>query len=152
MVAMGMVSSIHLHVKSERIAPLIVCLVFYGWFAVNTYGLPGIPSIFRILMVGSVLSLCLAFLANVFTKVSIHGVGLGGLVGFILIFQQQTTATWLVVGQYGLNVRLIVMVAIVMAGLTATARLLLGAHTTQQVYLGLFLGLAGQVLALMVIS
>jgi len=120
----------------ERKLPFVVSLVFYmlTYYLMRELNLPGL---LYILILGSAISIILAFFISLWWKISIHMLGVGGLVGAIL----------------GLTLRLdadlinILSIAILGAGLIGYARLKLYAHTPAQVYAGFLLG-AGLMLGL----
>lgn len=68
-------------------------------------------------------------------KISIHMLGIGGLISFIGVVGYT----------YELNLILILAAAFVLAGLIANSRLQLRAHTEKEVYLGFALGFVTQI-------
>ena len=112
-----------------------------------------IPLVLSITFLGATIALWVAFIINLFTKVSVHTVGVGGLLGMIVLgmYHFEYTEFYLNLGSLGyfhIQMKILLMVIIVIAGLVGTARLLLKAHTTEQVYLGYFIGFACQFIAL----
>lgn len=144
---LGMVKSLQLPTKEERWGPLIVTLVFYFWFFINMKHNPNIPASFTAFTLGSCISLSLGFLFSVFDKISLHALGLGGIVGLILIAiwlgEEQTLLLW----GYRVNLLLVIVATLLFSGMVGSARLLLNAHQLSQLAVGFLVGLCGQFLA-----
>lgn len=134
----GLIQSFHMHTSAERTIPFLTVMIFQ----LSTYMLfirMPLPSIIPNLVLAGVISVGLALLINLRWKVSIHMLGMGGLVGtFIgLVVRYQVSALGLV------------MALVLLSGLVGYARLRLNAHTPAQVYTGFLLGaglLSGAVL------
>jgi len=127
----GIIQSLHMTTARERTIPFLTVIVFQ----LSTYflflKLP-LPSLLPHLVLAGVLSVVLALLINLLWKVSIHMLGMGGLVG---------TFIGLAV-RYQVDALHLVMALILLAGLVGFARLRLNAHTPAQVYVGFILGTA----------
>lgn len=134
-----LIQSFHMHTARERSLPFLATLVFH----LSTYYLftqAPMPGIFSNLVLGAALSVTAAFLINLKWKISIHMLGMGGIVGTIigLILRYQIDAVPLVIS------------LVIISGLVGYSRLRLNAHTPLQVYAGFVLGtliLTGAVLA-----
>ena len=100
MVALNMVSSIMMEEKSERIGPLLLVMVLYFWVYYNLSNSNDVPTIFSTFLLGVVIALALAFVINVLDKISLHTVGMGGLVGMLMITMGLFGANGIVVGGY----------------------------------------------------
>ncbi len=158
MKSLNMVKSMQLEDRYERIGPYILTGVFYMWMFINFYKgeTQTFPKPLVIMMLGSTIALFLAFFFNNFTKVSAHAAGMGGLVGMALVntlyFNFDTfTASLGWLGMYEISTNLVLMAVIILAGMVCTARLILGAHTEKQLYIGFALGFAAQFIALLFI-
>lgn len=152
MKAMGFVQSIHLKERTERIIPLIITGGFYLWLFINVYQNTTIPIAFSIFVLGTTIGLFLAFFFSLFTKVSLHTTGVGGLfVGILLIkyyFSYDTFSVYLgSMGTYLINTDLMVFIALFFAGIVGTARLVLRAHSLTEVSLGYIIGISSQLIA-----
>lgn len=123
------ISSLELHDRQERTVPFLFTFIF---FCTNYYLLRGIslPGPIHSIMLGSAISVGVAFVMNFFTKVSIHMIGIGGLFATFFGLSQ--------VMMIGL-VPLLLVLALV-GGVVGSARLLREAHTQRQVYVGWLLG------------
>lgn len=133
-----LIESLHMHTAKERSLPFLTVLVFH----MSTFYLftkAPMPSLFANLVLGAAFSVTAAFAINLKWKISIHMLGMGGIVGTIigLILRYQIDAIPLV------------MSLVLLSGLVGYSRLRLNAHTPLQVYAGFVLGtliLTGSVL------
>jgi hypothetical protein len=136
-----MISSLHLETASERIIPFVAVATFYLWTAwmfkpnVNMK-IPTNIFVFY-MMLGSCLAIFSSFFINIFSKISLHALGTGNLIGLMLI----------VIRQSPYDLRWAVPACILLAGLVGTARLFLKAHNTNQIFAGYFVGFTAQFLA-----
>lgn len=126
---MGVVKSLQMESKQERVAPLFMTAIFfYGTYYLLKQG-PQF-ALFNIFMLGATLLVVVSLLVNYLSKISIHMVALGGLLGaftgFAITFNQS-------------HILLICIIALI-AGLTGFARLKLKAHSEAQLYSGFGLG------------
>lgn len=151
MKGLGLISSLEMEDKKERIGPMIVTVIFYTWLYANFNKNSFIPDAFRFFVLGSTISLCLAFVLNTMTKISLHTVGMGGLLmGFILIRYNFTYELFVmnIFGQdYQIQTNVLLYLIILAAGAVGTARLYLKAHKPDQVYGGYFIGIVSMLIA-----
>lgn len=124
-----LIESFHMHTAKERSLPFLTTIVFH----MSTFYLftkAPMPSLFANLVLGAAFSVAIAFVINLKWKVSIHMLGMGGIVGTIigLILRYQVDAVPLV------------MALVTLSGIVGYARLKLNAHTPLQVYVGFVLG------------
>ena len=153
MKALGMVQSLELHERHERIGPYIITGVFYLWMFINFKNNTLIPQPFTIAVLGATIALFTSFFFNNFTKISAHATGMGGLAGMAaintILFNFDTFTLnlgWL--GVFVISTNFVLMATIILAGLVSTARLYLEAHTEKQLYYGLAIGFVSQFIAL----
>jgi len=149
---LGLVQTLELKDKKERIGPYIITAIFYLWLYINFRNDPGMPPVFTTLVLGSVIGLFLAFFINIFSKISAHAVGMGGLVGmlFILITLGRFDPVIIPLGPVGAirtTMSAILLASILIAGLVGSSRLLLQAHEPVDLYGGYMVGLAAQLFA-----
>ncbi len=139
--ALGFIESIYLHTQRDRIIPYIACSIFYFW-AYLVFKKQGIyPNVLPSFIFGVFLSCNAALMANIYQKISIHAMGVGGWLGFFLVvaFSQTMLMTWPV------------SMVILIAGLVCTSRLLISDHTNKELYTGFFLGVICQFIAAVII-
>lgn len=140
--ALGFISSIFLKNQKDRIIPYIACGIFYFWsytvFKEQTIYPPVVPSF----ILGIFLASSGALIANIYFKISMHTIGMGGWLGlFILIaFSGSMLMSWPLA------------LVILLTGLIGSARLGLQAHNNVEVYAGFFLGLLAQLAAYLVVG
>lgn len=131
------VKNFYMETQRERILPLTITLVFYFWAWYVSRNLEFAPTPLRTWLLGVFITASIANLLNAFTQISLHTLGWGGVVGFLVMQMKGDVdwpASWL-------------LPALLLAGLAGTARLLRNAHTQQQIYAGYILGILSQVIA-----
>lgn len=133
-----LIHSLHMHTAKERSLPFLTIVVFQ-MSTFYVFSQAPIPSLFPNLVLGAAISVATAFVINLKWKVSIHMLGMGGIVGTLigLMLRYQVDA---------LN---LVITLVLISGLVGYSRLKLIAHTPLQVYVGFLLGtiiLVGSVL------
>jgi hypothetical protein len=125
----GKVRSLEMETADERRLSFLTTAVFY-FIAYWLMKMLPIPKIFPVLFVGACLIILVAFAVNFRWKISIHMMGLGGLLGLV----------WSLPGILYVNILPYVAVLLVIAGLTGSARLFRNAHTPSQIYAGFLSG------------
>ena len=129
MVSRGMIQSVHLENREERIFPLILTGILYylTFFLMRRLQLD--PVYLRLFM-GSTVSIIIALLISLIWKISIHMIGVGGWLGAIIgigfILQ--------------IDLLIPILVICLISGLVGTARLQLKVHKPVQIYSGFLLG------------
>lgn len=141
MKALDFVKSIHLYDPKDRIMPLIGSMVFYFW-ANHVFKNIDAPFLLRVLTMGSFWAVIALFVINIFYKVSMHTAGAGGMLGMLVVL--------LIVSP--MNLALPLFLGLVVAGVIGTARMLLGAHRTSEIWLGYILGIVVQVAAYLYVA
>lgn len=138
MKGLGFIKTFEMQDKQERIIPFIATMTFYIWtFLVAKNQLQFMLPTFTIFILGTVVSLMFSFFINIFFKLSIHMVGMAGLLTGTLIMMINSEKSLLGV----------FLLVIVLTGLIASARLYLKAHTPKELYVGFLIGISGQMLA-----
>ena len=150
---LGMIDSLEMKDKSERIGPYIITGIFYLWMFRNFLSNPEIPPAYTSFVLGATIGLFIAFFINLFSKISAHAVGMGGLIAMVLITMLRYhhgpfTVDLAFLGVLQLNMSIVLMLVIILAGLVGTSRLLLKAHEPQDVYGGFLVGFFAQFVAL----
>ncbi|MDD2436774.1 MAG: hypothetical protein PHG27_07675 [Massilibacteroides sp.] len=125
----GSVSDLEVTDRSERVLPFLV-MIFSVLVFIFFIRRMQVPFWFVGILIGVVLSLLLSLVVNFYWKISIHGVGIGGLIGAVMGIARihMVNASWLF------------MLLILIAGSLATARIILNKHTPMQMYAGICLG------------
>lgn len=151
-----LITSLQMRDKQERIGPFIASGVFYLWTFRSVMADSNIPTAFLIAALGTTIGLFMAFLINLFFKISLHAMGVGGMVGMVAISMWyfsygNFTATLPFVGYSHISINLVLIFTILIAGIVGTARMILAAHTPKELYAGFLLGLASQYIALKIL-
>ena len=112
-----------------------------------------IPTAYTSFVLGATIALFFAFFINIFSKISAHAVGMGGMLGMVvitmLLFSYDTfTVTIFFTQTLQLNMMTVFMLMIILSGLVGTARLILRAHDPRDVYGGFLVGFTAQFIAL----
>jgi hypothetical protein len=132
----GFIKSIHMHDAKDRIIPLIATMIFYFWAYLVVKNVQA-PFVLRTLILGSYWGIIAMFLVSIFYKISMHTTAAGGMLGILIVLMMTGP----------INMQVPLFVAIVIAGLMGTARLVLRAHTQVQIWLGYVLGIAAMLAA-----
>lgn len=120
----------------ERTIPLMTSMIFYFWISHVFNSMPGVtvPLIFKVLFLGNLWGIVALFMVNIFTKISMHTAAAGGMIGIILVLMKLSPV----------NMTLPLFVAIAVAGVIGTARMILGAHQRGDIWLGYIIGILVQ--------
>jgi hypothetical protein len=126
----GMIRSFEMQTINERRIPFITTAVYYIMCFYLLQQLP-IPRMLSLMVLGATITIFIAWVLSFTWKVSIHMIGIGGLVGMLFAIGQILNT----------NLLIIILITIITSGLLGTARLELGAHTPKQIYTGFLIGL-----------
>ena len=131
---LGFIQSVFLHTQRDRIIPYIASMTFYFWAQYVLREQPAVPRILVAFMFGVFISSAMALLGNIYNKISMHAIGMGGFVGLFLVIMQQDTMlmTW--------PLSLVILIA----GIVCTSRMIVSDHRPKEIYSGLFVGLVCQ--------
>lgn len=131
------IDSIMLKTVKERIIPYMITMIFY-WWSWNVFKhLQDSPFMAVNFLLGAFLAICGGWFCNIYFKVSMHAIALGGALMFFFLFSFHDS--------YASGLYL--SVALLITGLVCTSRLILGSHTNFEVWSGLFVGLLAQYIA-----
>jgi len=131
-----LISNLSMDKKEERKIPVLITIVLfaYNYYILNRLPL---PDLYYSFLLASIFSVSICLIITMYWKISMHMAGLGGVVGAMII----TSVLW------QLDLRLLIAMLLLVAGITGSARLTLHAHTPEQVYTGFFVGLLPQIIA-----
>lgn len=134
----GLVSSLEMPRREERIAPFVMTLLYYGmtWYLLSRTPLHPMA---LALLGGAVIALLLTTLITLRWKVSAHMVGIGGLLGALTGLSMA----------HGLPMLHVIAAGIVLSGALGTARLLTSDHRPAQIYVGGAVGFASVLCAVL---
>lgn len=135
---LGFIQSIYLKTQKERIIPYIISNFFFFWIFYVSRNLPDSPPVFVTLLLGIFISSIAAIMANIYFKVSMHAIAMGGIITFFIMLAME--------GNFSMGVYL--SVAMLIAGIVCTSRLIVSDHYPFEIYAGLFLGIISQAIAI----
>ncbi|HYC39620.1 MAG TPA: hypothetical protein VEB63_03960 [Chitinophagaceae bacterium] len=139
--AVKFVDSIFLRTQKDRIIPLVATGIWYFWIWHVWRNLPDRPTEAVMLPLGVWIAASLAILANIYLKISLHTIAMGILLCYCGYLALRTP-----------DIGLYLCIAVFIAGLVTTARLLISDHTQKEIYLGLLLGFGSQCIAVVAMS
>jgi len=118
----------------ERKFPLLF-FILTSYILATLIKMNGITIDLSLFFYGTTVALLMAYLLLYFKfKVSLHLIGIGGLIGFFTVFSYE----------YRMNTLLVLSLFFVIAGFVASARISLKAHHVKEVFFGFLIGLASQ--------
>lgn len=151
----GLISSLHMEQRMERIGPYIAMLIFLLWYYLNISQY-GVAPIFRLYILGTLVSLSFLFMANLFLKVSAHATGIAGVWLNLVIawkkFDFSVLPFRLGSDFFQLGLDFIVIITFLILIIILLSRFYLRKHTIIELLGGLILGFFGQVLAIRLIE
>ena len=115
---LGLVSSLGMHDKQDRIGPYIASGIFYLWIFVNVKDNGEIPLAYRAFVLAATIALFLSFLINLARKINIHSVAAGVFLSAVIVMLATFNYTLI-------NMTAVLMLAILVTGLIGTAQLIL---------------------------
>ena len=135
--AVGFIDSVYLRSQKDRIIPYITSGIFYFWTYTVFRQQPQYPLLLTSFVLGIFLASSAALIVNIYLKISMHTIAMGGWLGFFLIISNTQTMlmTWPIA------------VVLLLTGLVSSARLLTGSHKPNEVYAGILVGIVTQVVA-----
>ncbi len=135
--ALDFVKSIQLVSQKDRIIPLVACGVWYFWLWYVWRNQPDYPLAAVQFALGTWISVSLALMANIIMKISLHTIGVGVMLTFIILMALSQE----------LNFGLYISVALLITGIVCTSRFIVSDHSPAEVYGGLALGAVSMLLA-----
>jgi hypothetical protein len=134
---LGFIQSIYLNTQKERIVPYIACITFFFWTWYVFYNRADVAQPVKDMLQGVFYASIIGMVCNIYFKISMHAIGMGGLIGMMLMVLFDGTM------QSGLPF----MAAILFSGLVVTSRLIVSDHQRGDMMAGFLAGLISQVLA-----
>jgi len=135
---LNLISSIKLKTRKDRIIPFIVCNIWYFWIWYVWRGLPGAPHYLIVFALGVFLASSIGLLANIYLKISMHGIAMGTATAFLCLLAFDPSSS---------NITLYLALAMLFTGIVGSSRLLLLEHTPREYYLGLATGVVAIIIA-----
>ena len=131
----GFIDSIFLKTQKERIIPYIGSGIFFFWMYLVFRNQSEVPSILTAFIFSVFISSSVALIANIYFKISMHAIGVGGLLGLMLVIFITNTSS---------SITMPLVITILITGIVCTSRLIVSNHTQKDIYLGLLYGILCQ--------
>lgn len=132
--ALGFIDSLFLRTQKDRIIPYIASMTFFFWTQYMLREQNFVPRILVAFMFGVFISSAAALIANIYYKISMHAIGMGGVIGLFIVIMRQNSM--LMTGPLS--------GAFLIAGLVCTSRLIISDHSQKEIYTGLLVGVICQ--------
>lgn len=129
--------SIFLKTQKERIIPYVIIMFFYWWMYYLSRNFTDQPIALKHFYLGIFIASALGLIVNNFQKVSMHAMGVSGLL----------TIVFLVGYRSPINNLLWLIIVIIIAALVISARMIISDHTNKEILTGLFIGVFTQLIA-----
>jgi len=138
----GFVKSLQMKDQKDRIIPYIATLTWYFWAWMAMRSFSDTPAAMTAMLFGAFLSVSAASVLNSFLKISMHAIGVGGLLMFMLLIGVE--------GAQGVGLPL--TLSILIAGLVCTARMMVSDHTNRELSVGFIVGMVCQLAGFMIFA
>lgn len=135
--ALGFIDSLTLNTQKDRIIPFIAFGIFSFWAYTVFKNQTQYPREWASFVLGVFLASSAGLIANIYYKVSMHAIGMGGwaMILLLMTFSDNFPLPWLMA------------LVLLLTGIVCTARLKENAHTPFEIYLGLIIGALSQVIS-----
>lgn len=128
------ISNLEIDNRSERFIPILITAIYsavLAWFLMVKTPSGILPPAIYLLPAGGTFAILLVLFITRFDKISLHALGVGMLMGFLIAYFQTQA-------QFQLG---ILFLATIVSGVVMSARLFLGKHNLRQCLMGYFLGM-----------
>ena len=126
----GLIDSVFMKTTKERMWPFIITLIWY-YMGYQLFNKIQVPQSLNLLMIGTISVISVAIIITIHWKISIHMLGIGGVIGAIIGISQR----------FQFDHSLLLIVLFLFAGLIGYSRLKTKSHNFQQIYIGFIIGL-----------
>jgi hypothetical protein len=134
--ALNFIDSVFLKTQRDRIIPYIICMIFYFWnwyVFKNNHEIKDLVSVSMAIFNASVLG----FLVNISMKVSMHAISVGVLITFVALLAFSDSSSF----------SFYLSIAVLIAGIVCTSRLIVSDHSQKEIYYGFLIGILSQLAA-----
>jgi|688.fasta_scaffold721679_1 hypothetical protein len=138
--ALGFNKSLLLQTQKERIVPYLASITFFFWSYYVFKNQPEVPRVLVNMCRGMFFSAAVALVLNNNYKISMHAIGVGGLMGLMIV----------ILLNGNLDAGLPMMLAVLVTGAVMTARKIVSDHHWFDIITGFLLGFLTQLIALWV--
>ena len=126
----GLIDSVFMKTTKERTWPFIITLIWY-YMGYQLFNKIQVPQSLNLLMIGTISVISVAIIVTIRWKISIHMLGIGGVIGAIIGISQR----------FQFDHSFLLIVLFLFAGLIGYSRLKTKSHNFQQIYIGFIIGL-----------
>ncbi|MFK7980816.1 MAG: hypothetical protein AB8G86_12600 [Saprospiraceae bacterium] len=152
MKTLGLAPNLDLGDRTARIGPFIATGLLYLWLYANFNRLTDVPPVFKSAILGCVIALFTAFVLNIFSKISLHAIGMGSLIGMTMVTMLLFNYNSFQFGETTYSMYALLFLIIVLAGLVGSARMILENPSPRDLYGGYLVGFSTQLIALQFIA
>lgn len=149
----GFINTFEMREKQERIAPLLICMIFYLWLWVNLKNNNAAPKALIAFILTAIIALSLSFVINNWIKISLHAVSISAFLCLwlrIRISHSQDGVYFFRFAETQLSnfhIHHIIIISFILLGWVGTARLILHAHQQDEIYIGYLVGAISTIIA-----
>ena len=134
--ALNFIDSVFLKTQRDRIIPYIICMIFYFWnwyVFKNNHEIKDLVSVSMAIFNASILG----FLVNISMKVSMHAISVGVMTTFVALLAFSDSSSF----------SFYLSIAVLIAGIVCTSRLIVSDHSQREIYYGFLIGILSQLAA-----
>ena len=134
--ALNFIDSVFLRTQRDRIIPYIICMIFYFWnwyVFKNNHEIKDLVSVSMAIFNASILG----FLVNISMKVSMHAISVGVMTTFVALLAFSDSSSF----------SFYLSIAVLIAGIVCTSRLIVSDHSQKEIYYGFLIGILSQLAA-----
>jgi hypothetical protein len=129
--------SIFLRTQKERIIPYVITMFFYWWMYYLSRNFKDQPIDLKYFYFGIFIATSLGLIINNFIKISLHAIGISGLLMAVFLVSMRYPAVnliWL-------------LFTILLSSIVVSARMIVSDHTKQELLIGFAVGIFTQLIA-----
>lgn len=149
----GLIKSLNMENRFERIGPLIICAIFNLWLWINLKSQENIPKLFTAFVLASIICIFISFVINTGIKISLHAVGMASFCTMWILVRFYHSEDGIFYFRFvkeslsGFHLHGLIALSFILAGCIGTCRLYLKAHELHEIHLGFFVGIFSTILA-----
>ena len=133
---LNFIDSIFLKTQRDRIIPYVICMIYYFW---NWYTFKNLRDVSDLVSTSMAIFIAsvLGFLANISMKISMHAISVGVMTTFLALLAFTDSNSF----------SLYLSIAVLIAGIVCTSRLIVSDHSQKEIYVGFLVGIVSQLAA-----
>ena len=150
---LNIIKSFEMKEKTERIFPLIICMIFYLWLWINLKQDPAIPNAWNMFILSAIVATGLSLAINNWIKISLHVVGIVSCIVFWIFIRVEYCNDGMcffrldIEGNNKFQLDYMLMILFIIGGWVTTTRLLLKAHENIDIVVGTLVGICSVLIA-----